>query len=149
MTDSTGTAILLHYITILYIGWNLVFLSRVYLLTNLLYSWDEDGIEHEITIKQSHTPLEILTPYIKSMNLPGHMGDTWVCIKNKEMQERVDPISRLFLTVFINTVLEDWGRCMHWLSGEAGVGRGLSAFLKDEMRYTNWAKEYSLLFSFL
>jgi hypothetical protein len=28
----------------------------------------------------------------------------------KEMWERVDPMSRLFLTVFMTTVLEYWGR---------------------------------------
>jgi hypothetical protein len=33
-----------------------------------------------------------------------------VCIQNKKMQERVDSMSRLFLTVLINTVLEDWGQ---------------------------------------
>ncbi len=39
---------------------------------------------------------------------------TWACIQNKEMLERVESMSRLFLTVFINTVLEDWGQ-IQWL----------------------------------
>jgi hypothetical protein len=59
-----------------------------------------------------------------------------------EMRERVDSMSRLFLTVFINRVLEDWGRytstflpddSLFWGGGGGGV---LSAFSKEILRFT-------------
>ncbi len=54
------------------------------------------------------------------------------------MRERVDSMSRLFLTVFINTVLEDWvgGRYTDFLRVDSLFwGGGLSAFSRAELRF--------------
>ncbi len=57
------------------------------------------------------------------------------CIQNKEMQERVGSMGPLFLTVFINTVLEDFGGrytdflrvdSLFWAGG--GRGRAVGVF---------------------
>ncbi len=45
-----------------------------------------------------------------SLNFALHNSVTRACIQNKEMQERVDLLRRLFLPVFINTVWRIGGR---------------------------------------
>jgi hypothetical protein len=58
-------------------------------------------------------------------------------VKIKKMRERVDSIRRLFLTVFIKTVFEDWGRYTDFFESRLpflwGGGGVLSAFSKDKL----------------
>jgi hypothetical protein len=60
---------------------------------------------------------------------------TRACIQNKDMGERVDSMSRLFLTEFINTVLKDWGQIhRHPFLGRWGGGGGAVQFFCIEFR---------------